>query len=59
MLRESGRVQVFRVLFTSEGKLEEEINRQIGAALAVMLTLKLSVLMKKELRQKANLSIYR
>uniref|UniRef100_A0A8C6NQZ4 Reverse transcriptase domain-containing protein n=1 Tax=Nothobranchius furzeri TaxID=105023 RepID=A0A8C6NQZ4_NOTFU len=47
------------VLFTSEGKLECEIDRWIGAASAVMRALYRSVVVKRELSQKANLSIYR
>uniref|UniRef100_A0A8C6NQ68 Reverse transcriptase domain-containing protein n=1 Tax=Nothobranchius furzeri TaxID=105023 RepID=A0A8C6NQ68_NOTFU len=47
------------VLFTSEGKLEREIDRWIGAASAVMRALYRSVVLKKELSQKAKLSIYR
>uniref|UniRef100_A0A8C6M0A0 Reverse transcriptase domain-containing protein n=1 Tax=Nothobranchius furzeri TaxID=105023 RepID=A0A8C6M0A0_NOTFU len=47
------------VLFTSEGRLEREIDRRIGAASAVMLALYRSVVVKRELSQKAMLSIYR
>ena len=48
------------VLFTSEGKMEWEIDRQIGKASAVMRKLKLlSVVGKRELSQKAKFSIYR
>ena len=47
------------VLFTSEGKMEQEIDKQIGAASAVMRTLRQSVVVKRELSQKAKLSIYR
>ena len=36
------------VLFTSEGKMEREIDRQIWAASAVMQTLKQSVVVKRE-----------
>ncbi|TWW81097.1 hypothetical protein D4764_01G0009120 [Takifugu flavidus] len=46
------------VLFTSEGRMEQEIDRQIGAASAVMRTLHRSVVVKRELSQKAKLSIY-
>ena len=48
-----------RVLFTSEGQMEREINRRIGAASAVMRALHLPVAVKKELSKKAKLSIYR
>uniref|UniRef100_A0A8C6PI18 Reverse transcriptase domain-containing protein n=1 Tax=Nothobranchius furzeri TaxID=105023 RepID=A0A8C6PI18_NOTFU len=47
------------VLFSSEGKLEREIDRRIGVASAVMRALYRSVVVKRELSQKAKLSIYR
>ncbi|KAJ0004772.1 hypothetical protein NQD34_010986 [Periophthalmus magnuspinnatus] len=47
------------VLFTSEERMEREIDRRIGAASAVMRSLYRSVVMKKELSRKAKLSIYR
>ncbi|KAK3528421.1 hypothetical protein QTP86_034238 [Hemibagrus guttatus] len=46
------------VLFTSEGRMDREIDRRIGAAAAVMLSMYRSVVVKKELSQKAKLSIY-
>ena len=55
-------VEEFRylgVLFTSEGRMEREIDRRIGAASAVMRSLYRSVVVKKELSCKAKLSIYR
>ncbi|KAI3367177.1 hypothetical protein L3Q82_008232 [Scortum barcoo] len=57
----SGGVQVSRpgVLFTSEGKIEREIDRRIGAASAVMRSVYRTVVVKKELSRKAKLSIYR
>ena len=39
--------------------MEREIDRQIGAASAEMWTLKWSIMVKRELSQKAKLSIYR
>ena len=45
------------VLFTSEGRMEREIDRRIGAVSAVMRLLKRSVVVKRELNQKENLSI--
>jgi len=39
--------------------MEQEMDRQIGAASAVMRTLYRSVVVKRELSQKAKLSIYR
>ncbi|TWW60956.1 hypothetical protein D4764_05G0010460 [Takifugu flavidus] len=47
------------VLFTSEGRMEQEIDRRIGAASAVMRTLHRSVVVQRELRLSAQLSIYR
>ena len=46
------------VLFTSEGRMEREIDRRIGAVSAVMRTLHGSVVVKRELSRKAKLSIY-
>ncbi|KAK3507968.1 hypothetical protein QTP70_005998 [Hemibagrus guttatus] len=46
------------VLFTSEGRMDHEIDRQIGAAEAVMQSMYRSVVVKKELSRKAKLSIY-
>ncbi|KAK3537395.1 hypothetical protein QTP70_008853 [Hemibagrus guttatus] len=46
------------VLFTSEGKMDREIDRRIGAVAAVMQSMYRSVVVKKELSQKAKLSIY-
>uniref|UniRef100_A0A8C6LTA7 Reverse transcriptase domain-containing protein n=1 Tax=Nothobranchius furzeri TaxID=105023 RepID=A0A8C6LTA7_NOTFU len=46
-------------LFTSVGKLEREIDRQIGDASAVMRALYQSVEVKRKLSQRAKLSIYR
>ncbi|KAI3375226.1 hypothetical protein L3Q82_021728 [Scortum barcoo] len=48
------------VFFTSEGKMEREIDRRIGAASAVMRSVYRTVVVKKELSRKAKLlSIYR
>ncbi|KAK3514742.1 hypothetical protein QTP70_029692 [Hemibagrus guttatus] len=46
------------VLFTSEGRMDREIDRWIGAAAAVMRSMYQSVVVKKELSRKAKLSIY-
>ncbi|KAK3529892.1 hypothetical protein QTP86_007210 [Hemibagrus guttatus] len=46
------------VLFTSEGKMDREIDRRIGAAAAVMRSMYRPPVMKKELSRKAKLSIY-
>ncbi|PWA15004.1 hypothetical protein CCH79_00008845, partial [Gambusia affinis] len=47
------------ILFTNGGRREWEINRRIGAASAVKRALYRSVVVKRELSQKAKLSIYR
>ena len=47
------------ILVTSEGRMEREIDRRIGAASAVMRALNRSVVVKRELSRKAKLSIYR
>ncbi|KAK3528789.1 hypothetical protein QTP70_011573 [Hemibagrus guttatus] len=46
------------VLFTSEGRMDREIDRRIGAAAAVMRSMYQSVVVKKELSRKAKLLIY-
>ncbi|KAK3539665.1 hypothetical protein QTP70_011111 [Hemibagrus guttatus] len=46
------------VLFMSEGRMDREIDRRIGAAAAVMRSMYRSVVMKKKLSRKAKLSIY-
>ncbi|KAK3514567.1 hypothetical protein QTP70_021623, partial [Hemibagrus guttatus] len=46
------------VLFRSEGRMDCEIDRHIGAAAAVMQSVYRSVVVTKELSQKAKLSIY-
>ncbi|KAK3561731.1 hypothetical protein QTP86_012984 [Hemibagrus guttatus] len=46
------------VLFTSEGRMDREIDRRIGAAAAVMRSMYRSVVVKKELSRKPKLSIY-
>ncbi|KAK3546788.1 hypothetical protein QTP86_001940 [Hemibagrus guttatus] len=46
------------VLFTSEGRMDREIDRRIGAAAAVMRSMYRSVVVKKELSWKAKLLIY-
>ncbi|TWW68233.1 hypothetical protein D4764_19G0000310 [Takifugu flavidus] len=53
-------VQEFKylgVLFTSEGRLEQEIDRRIAVS-AVMRSLHRSIVVKRELSQKVKLSIY-
>ena len=46
------------VLFTRDGRREQEIDRRIGAASAVVRTLYWSVAVKRELSQKAKLFVY-
>ncbi|KAK3538466.1 hypothetical protein QTP86_003694 [Hemibagrus guttatus] len=46
------------VLFMSEGRMDREIDRWIGAAAAVMRPMYRSVVVKKELSRKAKFSIY-
>ena len=46
------------VLFTSEGMMGHEIDQRVGAADAVLHALHRMVVTKRELSQKAKLSIY-
>ncbi|KAK3544860.1 hypothetical protein QTP86_027529, partial [Hemibagrus guttatus] len=46
------------ILFTSEGRMDCEIDRQISAVAAVMWSMYRSVVVKKELSRKVKLSIY-
>ncbi|MDG2555420.1 reverse transcriptase domain-containing protein [Vibrio parahaemolyticus] len=46
------------VLFTSEGRMEREMDRRVGAASAGMRALRRSIVVKRELSQKAKLSVY-
>ena len=48
-----------RILFTGEGRTEQEIDRRLSAASAIMWSLYWSVVVKRELSQKARLSVYR
>ena len=47
------------ILFSSEGTREREMGRRIKAAGVVLRSLRCTVVMKRELSQKAKLSIYR
>ena len=49
----------FGILFTSEGMMGREIDQRVGAAGVVMHALHCTVVTKRELSQKAKLSIYR
>ena len=46
-------------LFMSEGKMKQEIDRRIGVVFPVMRALRWSIVAKRELSQKAKLSVYR
>ena len=46
------------VLFTSEGRMEKEVSWRIGGAGAVLQSLYHTVVTKRELSQKAKLSVY-
>ena len=47
------------MLFTSEGKIEQEIDRLIGTESIVMWMLERSLAVKRELSQKVTIPIYR
>ncbi|KAK3518183.1 hypothetical protein QTP70_033879 [Hemibagrus guttatus] len=47
-----------RVLFMSDGRMDREIDRRIGAAAAVMQSMYRSVVVKKELSRKVKFSVY-
>ncbi|KAK5868555.1 hypothetical protein PBY51_009556 [Eleginops maclovinus] len=47
------------VLFSSEGTMEREMGRRVGAAGTVLQSLYCTVVTKRELSQKAKLSVYR
>ena len=51
--------EYLRVLLTSEGRMEREIDRQIDAVSAIMRALHRPVVVKKELSKKAKLLINR
>jgi len=57
-LSQANEFKYLRVLFTSESKMEREIERWIGAAAAVKQALYRTVLVKRELSRKEKLSIY-
>ena len=59
VLPQAEELKYLGISFTSEGRVEREIDRRIGAASAVMRTLNRSVVVKRELSCKAKLSIYR
>ena len=58
VLRQVEEFRYLGILFTSEGRMEREVDRRIGAASAVMRALRRSVLVKRELSRKAKLSVY-
>ena len=57
-LPQVGEFKYLGVLFTSEGRIERETDRRIGAAAAVMRSLYQSVMVNRELRRKAKRLIY-
>ena len=52
-------VEDLGVLFSSEGRMEQGIDRRIIAVSVVVQTLYRSVMVKRELSQKGRLSVYR
>ncbi len=56
LLPQAKEFKYFGVLFTSEGKMEHEIDRLIGAASAVMWALFRTIVVKRELSRKASQS---
>ena len=58
LLSQAKEFKYLRVLFTSEGKMERETDRWIGAASAVLRALYQSVMVKKALSRKVKLSIF-
>ncbi len=51
-------IKYLGVLFTSEGTMEQETGQRIGAAGAVLCSVYCTIVTKRELSQKAKLSIY-
>ena len=58
LLRVGNEFKYLGILFSSEGTREREMGRRIGAVGLVLRSLCCTVVMKRELSQKANLSIY-
>ncbi|VDO99772.1 unnamed protein product [Soboliphyme baturini] len=54
-----GKFKYFWVVFTGEGKLEEEIGRSIGVASGVLRVLARTVVTKAELNLKTKLSVFK
>jgi len=55
-----GEVQVYLgIVFTSDGRQDEELDTSMGKASAVMRALQYSVVMKRELLKKAKLSVFK
>jgi len=59
LLSQAKEFKYLEVLFTSESKMEQEMDRRIGAPSAVMRVLYRFIVVKRELSRKAKLSIYR
>ena len=58
-LKQVEKFKYLGVAFTSDGRQDEELDTRIGKASAVMRALHYSVVMKRELSKKANLSIFK
>ena len=58
VLSQADELKYLRVLFTSDGRIERDIDSWIRAMSAVVQTLYWSVVVKRELSQKARLSVY-
>ena len=58
-LKQVEKFKYLGVVFTTDGRQDEELNTRIGKASAVMRALHYSVVMKRELSKKAKLSIFK
>jgi len=58
-LKQVEKFKYLGIVFTSDGKKDEELDIRIGKASAVMRALQYSVVMKRELSKKAKLSVFK
>ena len=58
-LKQVEKFKYLGIAFTSDGRQDEELDTRIGKASAVMRALHYSVVMKRELSKKANLSVFK
>ena len=58
-LKQIEKFKYLGVAFTSDGRQDEELDTRIGKAKAVMRALRYSVIMRRELSEKAKLSIFK